>query len=227
MFQYTHTQTPNLTCTYTAAVTHKELKHNPGCRLVCVCSETTNRILTKTMILLKSRALYSTHSQPDLLCLDWEVHIPSACQGNWHKGPQEPICYCQTGPPSSIGKAWYSHSFPEWESVECPFLLLCQYRALRLLKTAHTQTHSHYLSPGTIVTARAIWAAVKLTISGERTWKYEWEKKYEREFHIPALGKYHQGRERKQQEKWKKEKDVGAWQSLVCLMKDTNEPNGP
>lgn len=52
------------------------------------------------------------------------------------------------------------------------------------------------------------------------------EKKYERKFHVPALGKSHHGRERKQEEKRKKEKDVGAWQSLVCLVKDTNEPNG-
>lgn len=31
------------------------------------------------------------------------------------------------------------------------------------------------------------------------------EKKNEREFHIPALGKYHKGRERKQQEKRKRD----------------------
>lgn len=141
-----------------------------------ICSETTSWHLTETIILAHSYALYNTHIQPCQLCLDWEVHIPSACQGNRHKGPQEPICYCQTGPPPLLERHDILIVFLRGSQWNAPFFC-CVNIEPHAYSKPHALTDSHYLSPGTIVTAQAIWAAVKLTISGERTWKYKWERK--------------------------------------------------
>lgn len=114
----------------------KEVKHNAWCKLASICSETTNGRLTK--LELSYTLVLSTTLAVRLLCLDWEVNIPSACQGNRHKGPKEPICFCQTGPPPLL----------ERHDILILFMSGCQWNApfyccVNIEPHAYSKPHTH------------------------------------------------------------------------------------